>query len=88
MSNWIKCSERMPEIDEIAWRAPLPVLVACELGVIPAYYGHSWHEGEVYTGFLESLRFGDNSGNKPDEQEDSLMANVTHWQPLPAPPEE
>lgn len=39
MSQWIKCSERMPEIGELNWRTGFLLLVTCEIGVIPAYYG-------------------------------------------------
>ena len=86
--EWIKCSDRLPEIEESSWRTPLPVLVACELGVIPAYFGFSWHEGVKHFGFLESLRYGDNNGNSPEVHSNTLMVNISHWMPMPDHPKE
>lgn len=85
--SWIPVSERMPEVGDNDYRTPLPVLVNCEMGAIPAYYGFVWHKGEKCFGFMESLRYGNGDGSGPDELESGLMANVTHWQPLPAPKE-
>lgn len=86
-SKWIKCSEKLPVIDEHSWRTDFPVLVQCEIGVVPAYYGYSWHEGEKHFGFLESLRYGNGEGHSPAELSSKLMANVTHWQFMPLPVE-
>lgn len=86
--GWIPVSERMPEVGDNNWRTPFPVLVNCEMGIIPAYYGFVWHEGEKCFGFMESLRYGDGDGSGPDELESKLMTNVTHWQSLPAAPKE
>lgn len=88
MADWIKCSERMPEILDNCWRTSSPVNIMCDIGVIPAYYGYVWYEGGKYFGFLESLKYGVNDGSKPDENEAGLILNVTHWQPLPEPPQE
>ncbi|HGM5351297.1 TPA: DUF551 domain-containing protein [Serratia marcescens] len=85
--GWIACSERMPEVGERDWRTALPVLVKCEIGVIPAYYGFTYHEGEQCFGFMESIKFGDASGSGPEQHENRLMMHVTHWMPLPAAPE-
>ncbi|HEJ7171048.1 TPA: DUF551 domain-containing protein [Serratia marcescens] len=85
--GWIACSERMPEVGERDWRTALPVLVKCEIGVIPAYYGFTYHEGEQCFGFMESIKFGDASGSGPEQHENRLMMHVTHWMPLPAEPE-
>ncbi len=85
--GWIPCSERMPEVGERDWRTALPVLVKCEIGVIPAYYGFTYHEGEQCFGFMESIKFGDASGSGPEQHENRLMMHVTHWMPLPAAPE-
>ncbi len=85
--GWIACSERLPEIGERDWRTALPVLVKCEIGVIPAYYGFTYHEGEQHFGFMESVKFGDASGSSPEQYENRLMMHVTHWMPLPAAPE-
>lgn len=86
--EWIKCSDRMPEIGANDWRTPLPVIVSCEIGAVPAYYGFTWNQGEKYYGFMESLRYGNDRGECPDETEFRLIKNVTHWMPLPAPPVE
>ncbi|EOL8940775.1 DUF551 domain-containing protein [Cronobacter dublinensis] len=86
--EWIKCSDRMPEIGANEWRTPLPVIVSCGIGAVPAYYGFTWNEGEKYYGFMESLRYGNDRGECPDEDECRLIKNVTHWMPLPAPPAE
>ncbi|MEX3097662.1 DUF551 domain-containing protein [Serratia ureilytica] len=85
--GWIACSEQMPEVGERDWRTALPVLVKCEIGVIPAYYGFTYHEGEQCFGFMESIKFGDGSGSGPEQYENRLMMHVTHWMPLPAAPE-
>lgn len=88
MANWIKCSERMPEIGANNWRTALPVIVNCDFGVLPAYYGFTWHQGEKRFGFMQSVRYGNGRGHSPDECECGLIKNVTHWQPLPEPPQE
>lgn len=86
--EWIKCSERMPEIGDSKWRTALPVIVKCEMGSVPAYYGFMWHEGSKCFGFMESLRYGNGQGERPVEDECMLMKHVTHWIPLPTPPTE
>ncbi|WP_097434094.1 DUF551 domain-containing protein [Escherichia coli] len=86
--SWISCSERMPVIGEINWRTSFPLLVACEIGVIPAYYGFVRVNGNKHYGFMESLKYGDDSGNHPQTNEYDLISNVTHWMPLPEPPQE
>ncbi len=86
--GWISCSERMPVIGEINWRTSVPLLVTCEIGVIPAYYGFVRVNGNKHYGFMESLKYGDDSGNHPQTNEYDLISNVTHWMPLPEPPQE
>ncbi|EFA7982029.1 DUF551 domain-containing protein [Escherichia coli] len=86
--SWISCSERMPVIGELNWRTSFPLLVTCEIGVIPAYYGFVSINGERHYGFMESLKYGDDSGNHPQTNEYDLISNVTHWMPLPEPPQE
>lgn len=85
--GWISCSERMPVIGELNWRTSFPLLVTCEIGVIPAYYGFVSINGERHYGFMESLKYGDDSGNHPQTNEYDLISNVTHWMPLPEPPQ-
>ncbi|HAW6068028.1 TPA: DUF551 domain-containing protein [Escherichia coli] len=86
--GWISCSDRMPVIGEINWRTSFPLLVTCEIGVIPAYYGFVRVNGNKHYGFMESLKYGDDSGNHPQTNEYDLISNVTHWMPLPEPPEQ
>lgn len=86
--GWISCSERMPVIGELNWRTSFPLLVTCEIGVIPAYYGFVRVNGNKHYGFMESLKYGDDSGNHPQTNEYDLISNVTHWMPLPEPPRE
>lgn len=86
--GWISCSEQMPVIGELNWRTSFPLLVTCEIGVIPAYYGFVRVNGNKHYGFMESLKYGDDSGNHPQTNEYDLISNVTHWMPLPEPPQE
>ena len=86
--GWISCSERMPVIGELNWRTGFPLLVTCEIGVIPAYYGFVSVNGDRHYGFMESLKYGDDNGNHPQTNEYGLISNVTHWMPLPEPPQE
>ncbi|ENA3564465.1 TPA: dATP/dGTP pyrophosphohydrolase domain-containing protein [Escherichia coli] len=86
--GWINCSERMPVIGELNWRTSFPLLITCEIGVIPAYYGFVSINGERHYGFMESFKYGDEHGNHPQTNEYGLISNVTHWMPLPEPPEQ
>ncbi|EFK3423182.1 DUF551 domain-containing protein [Escherichia coli] len=86
--SWISCSERMPVIGELNWRTSFPLLITCEIGVIPAYYGFVSVNGDRHYGFMESLKYGDDSGGHPQTNESGLISNVTHWMPLPEPPEQ
>lgn len=86
--GWISCSDRMPVIGELNWRTSFPLLITCEIGVIPAYYGFVSVNGDRHYGFMESLKYGDESGNHPQTNEYDLISNVTHWMPLPEPPQE
>lgn len=86
--GWISCSEQMPVIGELNWRTSFPLLVTCEIGVIPAYYGFVSVNGDRHYGFMESLKYGDDNGNHPQTNEYGLISNVTHWIPLPEPPKE
>ncbi|MGX4955642.1 DUF551 domain-containing protein [Escherichia coli] len=78
----------MPVIGELNWRTSFPLLVTCEIGVIPAYYGIVSVNGDRHYGFMESLKYGDDNGNHPQTNEYGLISNVTHWMPLPEPPQE
>lgn len=84
--GWVKCSERMPVIESHKWRTDMPLLISCEVGVIPAYYVEVGRADGILYGFKESFRFGDNDGTKPKEDSNGFIKNVTHWMPLPAAP--
>lgn len=86
--SWINCSEQMPVIGELNWRTSFPLLITCEIGVIPAYYGFVSINGERHYGFMESFKYGDEHGNHPQTNEYGFISNVTHWMPLPEPPQE
>ncbi len=86
--GWISCSERMPVIGELNWRTGFPLLITCEIGVIPAYYGFVSVNGGKHYGFMESFKYGDDRGCHPQTNEYGLISNVTHWMPLPEPPQE
>lgn len=86
--GWISCSERMPEIGELNWRTGFPLLVTCEIGVIPAYYGFVSINGDKHYGFMESFKYGDGRSNHPQTNKYGLISNVTHWMPLPEPSRE
>lgn len=86
--GWISCSERMPVIGELNWRTSFPLLITCEIGVIPAYYGFVSINGERHYGFMESFKYGDEHGNHPQTNEYGFISNVTHWMQLPEPPQE
>lgn len=88
MNQWIKCSEQMPVIGEQDWRTSFPLLIACEIGVIPAYYGCVRVNGAWHYGFIGSFRFGDGRGDQPQTDEYGLISNVSHWMPLPETPQE
>lgn len=86
--GWISCSEQMPVIGELNWRTGFPLLITCEIGVIPAYYGFVSVNGGKHYGFMESFKYGDDRGGHPQTNEYGLISNVTHWMPLPEPPQE
>ena len=37
---------------------------------------------------MESFKYGDDRGGHPQTNEYGLIGNVTHWMPLPEPPQE
>ncbi len=74
MGEWIKCSERMPE-DE----TPVLVMLNGEIRVAEIRWDTPTYE-ETYQPF----RYWD---DPYDDGQDWEVFDITHWMPLPAPPE-
>ncbi|NEG85075.1 DUF551 domain-containing protein [Pantoea agglomerans] len=70
MSQWIKCSEKMPEIGA-------KVLVVQHGKYVSSVHYRQWVTAKNEKG--RAPRFEDMRG---------IVYGVTHWQPLPSPPEE
>ncbi|KFC13149.1 hypothetical protein GTGU_00145 [Trabulsiella guamensis ATCC 49490] len=70
--GWVKCSERMPEKDG-------KYLVASSFGIVTAWFDPAW-----------SNKFQDCDTNCDEGMEDfeGKIFIVTHWQPLPAAPQQ
>ncbi|EOM5925778.1 hypothetical protein ACNCM8_004029, partial [Escherichia coli] len=73
--GWISCSEQTPVIGELNWRTGFPLLITCEIGVIPAYYGFVSVNGGKHYGFMESFKYGDDRGGHPQTNEYGLISN-------------
>ncbi|EQA3420201.1 DUF551 domain-containing protein [Cronobacter dublinensis] len=75
MSEWIKCSERMPENDDYVLVADFDAhYTSCEPNYQIACYG-DWFKNNY-----PSWDNGDGLGVN--------LKTITHWMPLPAPPDE
>ena len=72
LNGWIKCSERMPEKDG-------KYLVASSFGIVTAWFDPAW-----------SNKFQDCDTNCDEGMEDfeGKIFRVTHWQSLPAAPQQ
>jgi hypothetical protein len=78
MSEWIKCSDRLPDLDTPVWlRMPENIMILGE-------------RGSSTDGWMWSACYGVyfNSDGEWDacESDASDEHEPTHWQPLPAPP--
>ncbi len=81
MSEWIKCSDRLPEIDQQAWISFLTPWGAPDRGQA---YGIYLGDGDWYWDVSES---GDLlSRSEALKIPETTVCYVTHWMPLPAPP--
>lgn len=74
MGKWIKCSERMPEAG-----VPVLVLLSGEIRVAEIRWDTPTHE-ETYQPF----RYWD---DPYDDGQPWEVFDITHWMPLPEPPE-
>jgi len=77
MSEWIKCSERQPEIGQ-------GVLISDGKLVTAAKYAPAWHtaeDGGRQWWWFDALGYGGCDMGAEYRGED-----VTHWMPLPLPP--
>lgn len=66
MSEWIKCSERMPEETD-------DIIVACSDGTVISGISYSRRKGF----YMAALEY----------DSDEPIKDVSHWMPLPEPPE-
>lgn len=82
-SEWIKCSERMPEVEDHEYYErdySIPVLTNLS-GVLREVFRFSYREkGWVFANLHE--------GPDPGDYEDYGLDRITLWMPLPEPPEE
>ncbi len=77
MSQWIKCSERMPEEDSY--------VVAAEIGSATLYsFVASW----FLHGRFNLMEDGLSASNYDGGACISMNLSITHWMPLPEPPQE
>lgn len=80
MSGWIKCSDRLPELDTPVWlRMADDIMVVGERSSST----DGWMWAAVY-GFY----FNQDGQWDASESDASDEYEPTHWQPLPAPPTE
>jgi len=79
MSEWIKCSDRMPDFEHGY------VLVACEGGNVDKTFYSVHRESHRRHGSSYSRKYlGKDSGFF--ELSHKYGYKITHWQPLPEPP--
>ena len=83
MSEWIKCSERLPEFEHGAGY----VLVACTSGYVTVSFFSKLRSFGKITGksYSRSCQ-GKNSGYFEISHQYGYV--ITHWMPLPAAPED
>ena len=76
--NWIPVKDRLPESDN-------PVLAVCMKDIND--YGHPYvYEEAVHLAFYSSRTWWEELWLEINK-EDNEIEGVTHWMPLPAPPE-
>ena len=80
MSEWIKCSDRLPELDTPVWlRMPENIMLVGERGSST----DGWMWARCYDFYFNADgKWDSNESDASDEYE------PTHWQPLPTPPTE
>lgn len=85
MDNWIKCSDRLPELKDDS-------VLAYADGTSVHAESHAWPKGGIDMVHIQDY-FGDVTCGLDDAgtqlyTQMYLSRGVTHWQPLPAPPAE
>lgn len=81
MSNWIKCSDELPELKDDG------VLVYFGAPDFSGFCGHGIETVHIQDSFGDVTAGLDGAGNQLYSKM-YLSQGITHWQPLPAPPAE
>ncbi len=85
MSEWISVKDRLPE-DGIGWLTVYGSIPNLRFFVGPGYYDFA--KKEWLSRFLNYRAKKDTTGLVTDQIEYLPFEQVTHWMPLPLPPEE
>lgn len=84
--EWIKCSDRLPEIKEDDYRSD-DVLTFCISDGITRNIGfqNTYPKDEKYLAIDAVVNWSE--GSEPSFRGDKFFGKVTHWMPLPKSPE-
>lgn len=84
MGEWISVKDRLPAKKE-GWVTVYASIPSCRWSVCPGYYDEA--KNEWLSRFLNYRARKDATGLITDQIEYLPFEHVTHWMPLPKPPE-